>query len=124
MGDFLRLRLPVGLLLALAACGGNRLASDGSAGSTQPPTNPGYEQALTRWVDRSEEDLVAAWGVPERSQHLTDGGQAFEYRRAEPSGKLLCSTLFTSDVYGKIRTWSYRGSDCRAPRLGDYGAKS
>jgi len=45
-----------------------------------------------------------------------------EYRRVDGSGTLLCSTLFTSDVYGKIRIWSYRGIDCRAPLLGDYGA--
>lgn len=87
-----------------------------------PVSNPTYEQALSRWVDKPEEDLVSAWGVPERSQRLTDGGQALEYRRVDSTGRLLCSTLFTSDVYGDIRTWSYRGIDCRPPHLGDYGS--
>lgn len=108
-------------LLAVAACdGGSRPSPGEGAGSTVPVTNAVYERALDRWVDHPEEDLVAAWGVPERSQRLTDGGQALEYRRVGGEGRLLCTTLFTSDVYGMIRTWAYRGSDCRAPHLGDY----
>lgn len=101
------------------------LPLDACAGSAPPPPTgfdrAAYEQALNRWVDHQEEDLVAAWGVPDRSQRLTDGGQALEYHRLDAQGRLLCSTLFTSDVYGKIRTWNYRGTDCRPPQLGDYG---
>jgi hypothetical protein len=109
-------------LLPLEAC-----ADNAPSGSTVAPgsfKNPAYEQALSRWVNHSEEDLVSAWGVPDRSQRLTDGGQALEYHRMDAQGHMLCSTLFTSDIYGKIRTWTYRGSDCRAPQLGDYGGKS
>ncbi|HET7594714.1 MAG TPA: hypothetical protein VFK49_04620 [Stellaceae bacterium] len=124
---FMRRSLPVAFLaaglLALAGCGGNRRSGEGS-GSTQPTNNAVYEGALNSWIDHQEEDLVAAWGVPERSQRLTDGGQALEYRRANAEGVPLCTTLFTSDVYGIIRTWAYRGSDCRIPHLGDYGTKS
>jgi hypothetical protein len=112
--------LAASALLVLGACDTlHRTPGEGS-GSTTPITNPAYERALSQWVDRPEEDLVAAWGVPERSQRLTDGGQAMEYRRVDKSGNLLCSTLFTSDIYGKVRTWTYRGADCRPPRLGDY----
>lgn len=118
--------------LALGACATEPPTTPDSSGTTAPPpaastapvSNPAYEQALSRWVDKPEEDLVAAWGVPDRSQRLTDGGQALEYRRIDPTGHLLCSTLFTSDVYGDIRTWSYRGIDCRPPHLGDYGTGS
>jgi hypothetical protein len=115
-------------LLALAACGlrigppAPTVDLGTSAGSSEPATNSTYEKSLNAWLDRPEEDLVAAWGVPERSQHLSDGGQVFEYRHIDGSGTILCSTLFTSDVYGKIRIWSYRGVDCQAPLLGDYGA--
>ena len=109
-------------LLALGACDVFHRSDGEGSGSTVPLTNQAYERALTQWVDRPEEDLVAAWGVPERSQRLTDGGQALEYRRTDKSGNILCSTLFTSDIYGKVRTWTYRGADCRAPRLGDYGS--
>ena len=109
-------------LLALGACDVVYRTRGEGSGSTMPVTNAAYESALGPWVDRPEEDLVAAWGVPERSQRLTDGGQVLEYRRFDKAGNLLCSTLFTSDIYGKIRTWSYRGSDCRPPRLGDYGS--
>jgi len=93
-------------------------------GSSAPVASVSYEQTLQSWVDASEQDLVASWGVPERSQRLTDGAQALEYRRLDGDGKLLCSTLFTADVSGVIRRWAYRGSDCRPPRLGDYGGKS
>jgi hypothetical protein len=110
-------------LVALAGCGGSRRSGEGS-GSTGPVTNTVYESALNGWVDHPEEDLVAAWGVPERSQRLTDGGQALEYRRVNNDGVPLCTTLFTSDVYGVIRTWAYRGTECRIPHLGDYGKKS
>ena len=111
-------------LVALAACAPAQRATLEGAGTSTPPRNPAYERALSSWVDRAEEDLVAAWGVPERSQRLTDGGQVFEYRRIGPDGRLLCSTLFTSDIYGQIRTWTYRGIDCRPPQLGDYGPRS
>ena len=122
MRQFLRLTLVILALLPLGACfsGG---APKESSGTSEPPDSRSYEKALNSWVNHPEEDLVSAWGVPERSQRLTDGGQALEYRRLDATGKLLCSTLFTSDVYGEIRTWSYRGTDCRAPRLGDYGAQ-
>ena len=93
-------------------------------GSSAPVASVSYEQTLQSWVDASEQDLVASWGVPERSQRLSDGAQALEYRRLDGDGKLLCSTLFTADVSGVIRRWAYRGSDCRPPRLGDYGGKS
>jgi hypothetical protein len=108
------------IILTLAACGGSSKENSGSS----TVDDPAYVHSLNLWIDHAEEDLVSAWGVPERSQRLTDGGQALEYRRVNGDGKLLCSTLFTSDVYGRIRTWAYRGSDCRPPRLGDYGAKS
>ncbi len=119
MSTLPRLALLSLALLPLGTCAGGGAPGE-SAGTSTAVGNAAYEAALGRWVDRSEEDLIAAWGVPERSQHLTDGGQALEYQRVDAAGKLLCSTLFTSDLYGKIRTWTYRGIDCRAPQLGDY----
>jgi hypothetical protein len=117
-----RLVLVGPLLSTLAGCGAHSPGE--SSGNSQLATNPAYERSLNLWLNRSEEDLVAAWGVPERSQRLTVGGQAFEYRRIDGDGKLLCSTLFTSDVYGQIRTWAFRGVNCQAPHLGDYGTRS
>src|SRR5260370_4840010 len=123
----MRRSLPVAFLAAalvsLGACGLGRHPGEGS-GSTLAVTNAVYEGALNGWIDHPEEDLVAAWGVPERSQRLTDGGQALEYRHVNSEGAPLCTTLFTSDVYGVIRTWAYRGTDCRIPHLGDYGRES
>ena len=111
-------------LLALGACGGRSHPApvvEGSGSTVAPVVNAVYERALNHWIDRPEEDLVADWGVPERAQRLTDGGQALEYRRLGSTGQMLCTTLFTSDIYGMVRSWTYRGIDCRAPRLGDYG---
>lgn len=121
MRNFPGLMLVILTLLPLGACFGG--APKGNSGSSEPPDKRTYETVLNQWVNHPEEDLVSAWGVPERSQRLTDGGQALEYRRLDATGKLLCSTLFTSDVYGEIRTWSYRGTDCRAPQLGDYSTQ-
>lgn len=118
-----QLALAAAALLALAAC----RAPGAGSGSTRPAVAAtsfnaaAYERALDRWLNRSEVDLVSAWGVPERSQRLTDGGQALQYVRKDPVGNMLCTTLFTSDITGMVRTWTFRGSDCRAPRLGDYG---
>lgn len=129
MSNFLRLMLIAAGLLAIGACAAPRPVDDGEGvGSTASggftATNAVYELALGNWLNHPEEDLVAAWGVPERSQRLTDGGQALEYRRNDPTGRQLCTTLFTSDVYGMIRTWAYRGINCRAPQLGDYSRAS
>jgi hypothetical protein len=112
-------------LLSLGGCGmfGAREPREG-AGSTSQTARTPYEQTLSSWFYRPEQELVASWGVPDRSQRLTDGGQALQYFRLDGDGKILCTTLFTSDALGKIRSWTYRGSDCRPPRLGDYGAKS
>lgn len=109
-------------MLALAAAGCQSSGSAPRSGSTAPPeATAAYERALEAWVNRSEADLVATWGVPERSQRLTDGGQAMQYVRRDGDGHVLCTTLLTSDMTGMIRTWSFRGSDCRVPHLGDYG---
>jgi hypothetical protein len=111
------------IFLSTSGCGlfggGEPHAASGS--SSSPIANASYEQTLQSWVDASEQDLVASWGVPDRSQRLANGAQALEYRRVDRNGNLLCSTLFTADASGKIQGWSYRGSDCRPPRLGDYG---
>ena len=117
-----RFRVLTAILLSTSGCGlfGGGESREAS-GSSAPIANASYEQTLQSWVDASEQDLVASWGVPDRSQRLTDGAQALEYRRLDRSGNLLCSTLFTTDRSGKIQGWSYRGSDCRPPRLGDYG---
>jgi hypothetical protein len=106
--------------LPLSACLPLGSNSGQGYGSTAPPGGP-YEQALDGWLNRSEADLIAAWGVPERSQRLTDGGQALQFVRTDGEGHVLCTTLFTSDMTGLIRTWTFRGSACRAPRLGVYG---
>jgi hypothetical protein len=117
-----RLWVLTAILLSTSGCGlfGSSEPREGS-GSSAPIANASYEQALQSWVDAAEQDLVASWGVPDRSQRLSDGAQALEYRRVDRGGNLLCSTLFTTDRSGRIQGWSYRGSDCRPPRLGDYG---
>jgi hypothetical protein len=75
-----------------------------------------YEAAVASWVGRSETDLLRNWGVPTRSQLLSEGGQALEY--VERQGEeVVCTTLFTSDLLGIIQTWTWRGRRCRIPNL-------
>jgi hypothetical protein len=75
-----------------------------------------YEAAVASWVGRSETDLLRAWGVPSRSQLLSEGGQALEYVQRQ-GDEVVCTTLFTSNLLGIIQTWTWRGRRCRVPRL-------
>ena len=83
----LRLALFLLALMPLGTCAGGGTPGE-NAGTSAVVGNPAYEAALRRWVDQPEEDLIAAWGVPERSQRLTDGGQAldagFDVRLVKP----------------------------------------
>jgi len=101
-----------GAALTLAAVA--MLAACSSAPSR---TNPGaYEAALQQWVGSSETELINAWGVPDKSQLLSQGGQVLEYDTRDGKN-VTCSTLFTSNLTGTIERWNYTGHACRPLRL-------
>src|SRR5262249_18206747 len=115
---FRRFWVLTAIFLSTSGCGlfGGGEAHQASGSGSSPIATPRYAKTRESWVDAAEQDLVASWGVPDRSQRLANGAQALEYRRVDRNGNLLCSTLFTADASGKIQGWSYRGSDCRPPR--------
>ena len=105
--------LTVAAVAMLAACS-----------SAPSRTNPGaYEAALQQWVGRSETELINAWGVPDKSQLLSQGGQVLEYDTRDGKN-VTCSTLFTSNLTGTIERYSFRGSDCRPPNASAAGGVS
>lgn len=92
----------VGAALVAAAC-------------TKPPLGPSYEEYVARWVKATEVDLVSAWGIPEKSHPLENGGRIIEYTKREGS-EILCTTRYTIDQNGIIVKYWYRGTKCRAPK--------
>src|SRR5690242_19665941 len=106
MPDHRRAVLAVLVAAPLAACS-----------SAPSRTNPGvYEAALQQWVGRSETELINSWGVPDKSQLLSQGGQVLEYDTRDGKN-VTCSTLFTSNLTGTIERWNYTGRACRPLRL-------
>jgi hypothetical protein len=97
----------------LCGCGRNHEVNP--AVSTSPAQ---YEAAVASWIGRNETELFRAWGVPSRSQLLSEGGQALEYVQRQ-GDEVVCTTLFTSNLLGVIQTWTWRGRRCRVPQLED-----
>ncbi|MDJ0983560.1 MAG: hypothetical protein QNI94_18195 [Kiloniellales bacterium] len=91
-------------LLALASC----------SSSPPPKEIESYDQAVSRWMEQTEANLVNAWGIPQKSHSMETGGRVIEYVRVK-SGKTLCTTRFTIDGYGLIKKTWFRGSDCQVP---------
>lgn len=80
-----------------------------------PPKNiETYDQAVSRWVEETEANLVNAWGIPQKSHSMETGGRVIEYIRVK-QGKTICTTRFTIDGYGLIKKTWFRGSDCQVP---------
>jgi hypothetical protein len=99
----------------IALIGATALAGCGSRSAARY-TPAAYEAVLQQWTGRSETDLINTWGVPDRSQLLSGGGQVLEYDRREKD-KITCATLFTSNLTGTIERWTYSGTDCRPLRI-------
>jgi len=95
--------LTVGMIVAVTGC---------SIFSRDRFSPGAYEAELNRWVGRSETDLINDWGVPNKSQLLSGGGQVLEYDTAD-GDKVLCTTLFTSNITGTIERWRWSGDRCR-----------
>jgi hypothetical protein len=63
------LRIAPALALALTAC--------------QFPTTAAYQEQVSTWIGRPADQLIIAWGPPQRSETLTDGSRVIEYDRQE-----------------------------------------
>jgi hypothetical protein len=95
-------------LASLAAC---------SSSSSVRYTPAAYEAVLQQWTGRSETDLINSWGVPDRSQLLSQGGQVLQYDTRDSKDHVTCNTLFTTNLTGTIERWTYTGTACRPLRV-------
>ena len=89
-----------------------------AAGCETPPSPDrvaGYEQYVARWIEDSEANLVASWGIPDSSHAMETGGRIVEYTQAGAEGKTVCTTRFTIDGNGLVRKTWFKGTDCAAP---------
>src|SRR5947209_5703361 len=98
----------VAALAGLAGCSGS---------SSARYTPAAYEAVLQQWTGRSETELINSWGVPDRSQLLSQGGQVLQYDTRDAKEKVTCTTLFTSNLTGTIERWTYNGTACRPLRV-------
>lgn len=98
------LAAPMLALLTLAGC----------AAEPQVDQVARYEQYVARWIEESEANLVAAWGIPDSSHAMETGGRIIEYTQRR-EGQLNCTTRFTIDSFGRVQKSWYRGNRCLAP---------
>ena len=82
---------------------------------TPPPPGPTYAEYMESWMKDTEISLVSSWGLPEKTHSLETGGRIVEFRR-KLEGKIVCTTRFTINEYGRIMKYWYRGTKCEAPR--------
>lgn len=88
----------IALLLCLGLCG--------------CATTAKYEAKLDNWIGASEDSLVSAWGVPNKSYNLKDGKRAIEYSHKETirSGGYLYTTPQSTYQSGTIGNKPYSGT--------------
>ena len=83
------------------------------AGCSSTPPQP-YNQYLASWKGKSEQELVVAFGIPDDTHVMAQGGRVLEY--ADKDGdRLTCTTRFTINSGGRVDGWWYKGTDCSAP---------
>jgi hypothetical protein len=75
-------------------------------------TTAKYEAKLNNWIGASEDSLVAAWGVPNKTYNLPDGKKAIEYVHKETiqSGGYSYATPQTTYQSGTIGNKPYSGT--------------
>jgi len=75
-------------------------------------TTAKYEAKLNTWVGSSEDSLIAAWGVPNKTYDLRDGKRAIEYVRKNivQTGGYLYTTPQTTYYSGRKGSKLYSGT--------------
>ena len=101
-------------------------------------TEANYEAALAQWMGASEETLVSAWGIPDKTYQLSPQKKLISYFRRSVTydqtpvqcrmsaggmtncyggdiwrNVYACETIFTLEN-GKVTRWGHKGNDCRA----------
>lgn len=97
-----------------------------------------YERAVSVWIGRHADALVAEWGPPQATYTYEDGRRALQYREREvrqtdpvtaldpysmhnrvifPGSvrELVCVTTFETDPGGIVRSLKFSGNACYPP---------
>ncbi|MBX7146208.1 MAG: hypothetical protein K1X44_02740 [Alphaproteobacteria bacterium] len=90
-------------------------------------TTEKYEGKLDAFIGRHVDELVYAWGPPDKSYTFQNGTSIMEYAYDDidqvgddtPGSPrqivhYKCKTKFEIDQNGIIRTWSWLGNDCQS----------
>lgn len=77
-------------------------------GACQLPTREAHRDNVQTWIGRHSDDLVIAWGPPDRAIDLSDGGRIYEYDRQQQRvvpGPRYPDTVpvLTHDRFGRAR---------------------
>lgn len=105
--------LAVGLLTGVVSACGVKVP---------PATREAYETSLDPWIGKSSDDLKREWGLPNRTNALSDGNTLLEYRLLKPLGigRMECITLFEVNPDSIILSHRSIGASCRArPKAGN-----
>ena len=78
-------------------------------------TESKYRTKLNSWLQRSKEDLVTSWGVPDKTYKLDKKTELLAYTHSTKVNKVKywCTTTFTlkKDI---VDSWIVEGNDCRS----------
>ncbi|MFH0855593.1 MAG: hypothetical protein V1869_03680 [Candidatus Omnitrophota bacterium] len=71
-----------------------------------------YDARLNTWIGASENDLVASWGVPNKTYKLDNGKKAVEYvhKNTVQGGGYMYTVPQTTYQSGRIGDKSYSGT--------------
>ena len=65
---------------------------------------------MESWLGNDVDSLISAWGAPDRSIELSNGGYTHTWINVyEYYGVRTCKKTFTTDWLGTITTYSYSG---------------
>jgi hypothetical protein len=75
-------------------------------------TTAKYEAQLDTWIGKSEDSLIAAWGVPDKAYNLRDGKKAIEFIRKDTfrTGGYTYTVPQTTYQSGTIGNQAYSGT--------------
>lgn len=64
---------------------------------------------MKTWLGHDKNDLLAKWGVPDRSASLDNGKQILTWDNRNGYGQIVCRNTFIVDAYGRVEDFS---TDC------------
>lgn len=70
------------------------------------------KEVMTSWEGSSADDLLSAWGAPDSTIQLDNGGKVLTWTTFEGGGDYpikTCRKSFTVNSEGIIEKWSYSG---------------